>query len=92
MASNPNRNEAVLHDISWVGKEPLDAISVFSSNGAMEISYLSVGRKEDWEVNFLNTSERICSKYAANRIPMYETVFKVMGFKLPFSPLFVTLL
>jgi len=92
MAGNPNRNEAVLHDISWVGKEPLDAISLFSFNGAAKISHLSVGRKEDWEVNFPNTSDQICSKYTANRIPMYETVFKEMGFRLSFSLLFVNLL
>jgi hypothetical protein len=30
MAGNPNMNEAVLHEISWVGRGLLDAISVFS--------------------------------------------------------------
>jgi len=44
MAGNPNRNEATSHDVLWVGKDPLDAISVFSSNGASEIPHLSVGR------------------------------------------------
>lgn len=44
MTGNPNRNEVVLHDISWVGKEPLDAISLFSSDGVAEIPHLSVGR------------------------------------------------
>lgn len=92
MAGNPNRNEVVLHDVSWVGKGPLDAISVFSSNGPTEIPHLSVGRKEDREVNFANTSDWICSKYDANRIPMYETIFKEMGFRLPFSSLYVTML
>lgn len=70
----------------------MDAISVFSSNGATEIPHLSVGRKEDWEVNLPSTSDQICSKYTANCIPMYVTIFKEMGFTLPFSPLFVTLL
>jgi hypothetical protein len=88
MAGNPNRIEAVPHDISWIGKEPLDAISLFFSNGAMEIPHLSVGRKEDWEVNFLSTSDRICSKYVANRIPMYETVFKEMGVQAPVLAVF----
>jgi hypothetical protein len=46
-AGNPNRNEAIFHDISWVGKDHLDAISIFSSNGTSEIPHLSVGRKED---------------------------------------------
>jgi len=47
MPGNPNRNEAVLHDISSVGKEPLEAISLFSPDGAAEIPHLSIGRKED---------------------------------------------
>jgi hypothetical protein len=70
MAGKPNRNEAVLDDISWVGKEPLDAISLFSSDGAAEIPHISVRRKKDWEVNFSSTSDQICSKYTANCIPM----------------------
>ena len=57
-----------------------------------EIPHLSVGRKEVWEVNFPNASDRICSKYTSKCIPMYEIVFKKIGFRLPFSPLFVTLL
>jgi len=42
---NPNRNETILHDVSWVGNGPLDAISFFSSDSAEEIPHLSVGRK-----------------------------------------------
>lgn len=92
MPGKPNRNEAVLHDTSWIGREALEAISLFSSNGASEVPHLLVGREEDWEVNFPQVSYRICSKYPAHRIPMYEMVFKDMYFRLPFSPLFVAVL
>jgi len=91
MIGKTNKNEAVLHDISWVWKEPLDVISLFSFDGAAEIPHLSVGRKEDWEVSFPNTSDRICSKYIVDRIPMFETVFKEIGFRLPFSPIQISL-
>jgi hypothetical protein len=40
-------------------------------NGAAEIPHLSVGRKEYWEVNFTNASDRICSEYTANRCSKY---------------------
>ena len=66
-------------------------MSLFSSDGPAEIPHLSFGRKEDWEVNFPSTLYRIFSKYTANCIPMYEMVFKEMGFRLPFSPFQISL-
>jgi hypothetical protein len=44
MVGNPNRNEVVMYDVSWVGNEPLEAISSFVSYGVAEIPYSSIGR------------------------------------------------
>jgi len=68
-----------------VRKEPLGAISLFSSNGMAKTPHRLIGKREDWEVNLPNTSERIYSSFLANRIPMYEAVFQEVGFRLPFS-------
>ena len=86
MAGNPNSNEAAVLDVCWVGNKPLEVILLFASNGAVKILDNSVGRKKDWEVNIPSTSYRIFSQYKGNWIPMYEVVFRDMGFRLPFSP------
>jgi len=85
MEGNSKRNEVVVHDVSWVGKEPLEAMSLFSSNGMAKSPCRLIGRREDWEVHLPNTSERICSRFSANCVPLYEAVFKEVGFRLPFS-------
>jgi len=43
MAGNPNRNEVTIHDISWVGNEPLEAISSFASNGRRKSRAIPLG-------------------------------------------------
>jgi len=75
-----------VHGHFWVGKETLEAVSLFSTNGAARIPRCLIGRKEDWETTLPTTSNRICSRFSANRIPMYEAVFQEVGFRLPFSP------
>ena len=44
-----------------------------------------IGRKEDWEIILPTTSDRICSQFSVNRIPMYVAVFQEVGFRIPFS-------
>jgi len=53
--------------------------------GTGEIPFSSVGRIEDWEVVLPSTPDRVCSAYENRVFPMYDVVFKDMGFKLPFS-------
>jgi len=57
MAGTPNRNEAEVHDIYWIGNELLEAAFVFSPDGRAEISFSFVGRSEDWEVNLPSVSD-----------------------------------
>jgi len=70
---------------SWMGEEPLETESSFAVGGTVEIPYSSVGRAEDGEVVLPGTSDRVCSEYENHVFPMYEVVFKDMGFQLPFS-------
>jgi len=58
---------------------------VFSEGGIGEIPFSYVARSEDWEVVLPSTSDRVCSEYENHFFPMYEVVFKAMGFRLPFS-------
>lgn len=85
MAGNPNRLEAEPVDESWIGDEPLNAISVFSSDNTGEIPFKNVGPPTDWEQRVPTSSDRICSRYSDHCLPMYEVVFKEMGFRLPFT-------
>jgi hypothetical protein len=39
----------------------------------------------DWELVLPSTSDRVCSEYENYVFPMYEVVFKDMGFRHPFS-------
>jgi len=70
---------------AWARNESLETESVFSEGGTGEIPFSSIGRSEDWEVLLPSTSNRVCSKYENHVFPMYEVVFKDMGFRLPFS-------
>jgi hypothetical protein len=85
MAGSSNKDSGVVHDDFWVGEEPLEAVSLFSTNGAAKIPRCLIERKEDWKINLPTISDRIYSRYSANRIPMYEAVFQEVGFRLPFS-------
>jgi len=86
MVSNSSKDSEALHEHFWLGKETLEAVSLFSTDGATRIPRCLIGRREDWVIILPTTSERICSRFSVNRIPMYEAVFQEMGFKLPFSP------
>jgi len=85
MAHSPNDDNGAASDHSWVGKETLKAVLLFSINGVLRIPRCLIGRREDWEIILPTTSDRICSRFPANYIPMYEDVFREMGFRLPFS-------
>jgi len=86
MARNSNKDSGVAHYHFWVGKEPLEAVSLFLANKAAKIPRCLIGRKEDWEINLPTTSDRLYSRFSVNRIPMYEVVFQEVGFRLPLSP------
>ncbi|RHN74308.1 putative transposase (putative), gypsy type [Medicago truncatula] len=77
--------EAVALDSSWLGEEPLQMESDFSNDGVGEIPFGSIGDVEDWELMLPSTSDLVCSLYENHVFPMYEVVFKDMGFQLPFS-------
>ena len=85
MAGNPNRLEAEPVDEQWIGDEPLEAISSFASDGTGEVPFKKVGDSSDWEQLVPSTSDRICSRFSDHCIPMYEVVFKEMGFRFPFT-------
>ena len=78
-----------MSNLSSVGKETLETVSLFLVDGAAKTPRCWIGRREDWEMSPRTTSDRICSQYQANHIPMYEAVFREVGFRLPFSPLHV---
>jgi hypothetical protein len=67
------------------GEEPLETESVFATEGVGEAPFDIVGDVRDWELVLPSTSNRVCSEYENYVFPMYEVVFKDMGFRLPFS-------
>ncbi|KEH20378.1 putative transposase (putative), gypsy type [Medicago truncatula] len=77
--------EVVALDSSWLGEEALETESIFANDGVGEIPFGPIGNMEDWELMLPSTSDRVCSKYENYVFPMYEVVFKDMGFRLPFS-------
>ena len=85
MASSSNKDNGAVRDHFWVGKETLEAVSLFSTNGATRILRCLIGRKKNCEIILPTTSDRVCSRFSANRIPMYEDVFQEVGFRLSFS-------
>jgi len=72
-------------DVSWMGDEPLETESSFALARTGEIPFSSVDEIEDWEVILPSKSDRLCLSYEDHVFPMYEVVFKDMGFCLPFS-------
>lgn len=85
MAGNPNRLEAKQVDNEWIRDEPTISISAFALEGSAEIPFANMGPSENWEVVVPDISDCICSRYTKNCIPMYEVVFKELGFLLPFT-------
>jgi len=77
--------ETIMPANAWPGNKSLAIESVFSDGSTSEIPFSSIGRSEDWEVLLPSTSDRVCSEYENHVFPMYEVVFKDMGFRLPFS-------
>jgi len=71
--------------VSRMGDEPLETESSFALARTGEIPFSSVGEIEDWEVILPSKSDRLCLLYEDYVFPMYEVVFKDMGFRLPFS-------
>jgi hypothetical protein len=76
---------AVAPAASWLGEEPLETESVFAADGVGEVPFGTISGVEDWELILPSTSDRVCSEYENYVFPMYEVVFKDMGFRLPFS-------
>jgi len=76
MAHNPTEDSRVAPDHSWIGKETLETVLLFSTNGATRIPRCLIGRREVWEKILPTTSDRICSQFLVNHIPMYEDVFQ----------------
>jgi hypothetical protein len=69
---------------SWLGEEPLETEIVFAVDGVGEIPFGTIGDVRDWELILPSTSDRVCLEYEDDVFPMYEVVFKDMGFQLPF--------
>ena len=67
------------------GEEPLETESVFAADGVNEAPFDLIGEGRDWELILPSTSDRVCSEYETYVFPMYEVVFKDIGFRLPFS-------
>jgi len=56
MASNSRKDSEAAHEHFWVGKETLEAILLFSTDGAARIPRCLIGRREDWEITLPITS------------------------------------
>jgi hypothetical protein len=79
-------NEGVTASVvSRPGEEPLETESVFAPDGVGEAPFGTIGEVRDWELVLPSTSSKVCSEYDNHVFPMYEVVFKDMGFRLPFS-------
>jgi hypothetical protein len=50
-----------------------------------EIPFGVIGDAKDWELVLPSTSDRVCSEYRDHVFPIYEVVFKDMGFWLSFT-------
>jgi len=85
MTSNLGRDSGAASEHFWIGRETLELVSFFSADGVARIPRCLIGKKEDWEVLLPTSSDRVCSRFSLNRIPMYEAVFQEVGFRLPFS-------
>jgi hypothetical protein len=67
------------------GEEPLETESVFAADDVNEAPFDLIGEGRDWELILPSTSNRVCSEYENSVFPMYEVIFKDMGFRLLFS-------
>lgn len=70
---------------SWISGKILGAASQFAVDGAGVVPHYPIDRKEDWEILLPKAADRVCSRFPRDRFPMYETTFKEVGFRLPFS-------
>jgi len=71
-------------DNSWMGDEPLKTTSSFAPDRTAETPFCSIRRDEDLEVVIPSTSDIVCSQFPNYSFPMYEVVFKDVGFRLSF--------
>jgi hypothetical protein len=76
-------DEGAVASASWLGEEPLEIESVFAVDGVGEAPFGTIDEAEDWKLILPSTSDRMCSEYENYVFPMYEVVFKDMGFRLP---------
>lgn len=72
--------ENTASNFSKFGEEPLETESVFAGDGVAKSPFGSIRPQEDWELTIPSTSDRVCSEYGDYVFPMYEVVFKDMGF------------
>jgi len=86
MAGNPSQLVAEELDMSWIGEEPLSTPTIYAFVDPTEDPFSNVDPRggEGWEVCLHTVGSRICSLYMESMIPIYEVVFKNMGFRLPF--------
>jgi hypothetical protein len=77
---------------SWISGEILGAASPFAVDGDGVVPRCPIGRKEDWEILLPKNADRICSRFPRDRFPMYEAIFKEVGFRLPFSSFQISVL
>ena len=59
MARNPRDDGEATPDLSWVRKETLETVSLYSADGAAKTPRCWIGWREDWEMSPLTTSDRI---------------------------------
>ena len=92
MVGNLGENKGAMSADSWVGEEVLGTTSHFEVDGVGILPRCPIGRREDWEILLPKTADRICSRFPRDRFPMYETTFKEVGFRLPFSSFQISVL
>ncbi|MCI28714.1 hypothetical protein A2U01_0049916 [Trifolium medium] len=47
--------------------------------------FTDISIADDWEIRIPRESRRICTVWGWGTIPMYQTTFEDLGFRMPFS-------
>jgi len=67
-------------DRSCIMDDPQKTICMFVADGVAEIPFHTIGADVDWAVDLPSTSDSVCSHFPNHYFPMYEVVFKDVGF------------
>lgn len=72
---------------SWMDSVYSSTTSVFAKHGGLDGVSTKVGLSFDLGIRILSYDERVCDKYGARVIPIYEWALSITGLRLPFTAL-----